>query len=70
MTSHFAVIFTSTLVNSAGYDQTAKQMDELARSMPGFLGVESVRAADGRGKAEWYSSWKLRIAKIEGPFLP
>ena len=32
-----------------GYEQTAERMVELAARQPGFLGVESARAADGFG---------------------
>jgi heme-degrading monooxygenase HmoA len=68
-------------------------MDALARTQPGFLGVESVRdetrfgmtvsywstpddarswkavtahlEAQRRGKAEWYESYRVRIATVE-----
>lgn len=45
-----AVIFISKLKAEApGYEQTARRMVELVESMPGFLGLESWRDADGRG---------------------
>lgn len=47
---YFAVIFSS--VRTAGdhdYAATAARMEELAQSMPGFLGIESARGADGFG---------------------
>ncbi len=71
----------------------ADEMEGLARSMPGFLGVDSVRDAEGRGitvsywrdpadivrwrdhlrhreaqrlgRASWYDSFTLRIARVE-----
>jgi heme-degrading monooxygenase HmoA len=48
---YYAVIFTSerTAADGAGYAATAGRMEELARGMPGFLGVESARGADGVG---------------------
>ena len=51
---YFAVIFTSqrrdTSANSDdGYRQAATRMGELARTQPGFLGMESVRDAQGLG---------------------
>lgn len=48
---YYAVIFTSirTKEDAAGYDATAGKLAELAASMPGFLGAESVRDADGFG---------------------
>jgi heme-degrading monooxygenase HmoA len=46
-----AVIFTSkrTNVDEAGYAAAAARMDELARTMPGFMGIESARSVDGVG---------------------
>jgi uncharacterized protein len=41
-----------------GYIDTAERMDELARQQPGFLGVDSVRAAGGGAgiTVSWWSS--------------
>ena len=93
-TAYYAVIFTSQRSEvSADYDATAERMLELAAERDGYLGVESVRGADGlgitvsywrdlesirtwreqlehtaareRGRAEWYSGYHLRIAKVE-----
>ncbi len=45
-----AVIFISRLRgNSPGYEETARQMVELVRERPGFLGMESWRNDDGYG---------------------
>lgn len=46
-----AVIFTNTrtTVDSDGYDGTAARMVELAAESDGFLGIDSVRSADGAG---------------------
>lgn len=48
---YFAVIFSSqrTADDGLGYAMMADRMEELARQQSGFLGVESVRAADGQG---------------------
>jgi heme-degrading monooxygenase HmoA len=48
---YVAVIFSSVRapVDSEGYGAMADRMTELAQAMPGFLGVESVRSADGFG---------------------
>jgi heme-degrading monooxygenase HmoA len=52
---YWAVIFTSTRRHAAdggnddGYADAAARMDELARGSPGYLGVDSVRGADGLG---------------------
>lgn len=87
----YAVIFTSVRADGDnGYAATAARMLELARSMPGFLGVESAReevgvtvsywesleairawrdhpehrAAQARGRADWYESFTLRVCRI------
>ena len=91
---YYAVIFTSQTTGvSTDYGRTAERMVELASQQPGYLGIESVRDADGvgitvsywrdlesirawrmqgehtlardRGRAEWYSSYRLRITRVE-----
>jgi heme-degrading monooxygenase HmoA len=48
---YYAVVFTSQRSGSdpAGYAVMADRMLELAAAQPGFLGIESVRGADGAG---------------------
>lgn len=47
---YYAVIFSSHRTpGDNGYGQMAERMLELAARQPGFLGVESVRGADGFG---------------------
>ena len=48
---YYAVVFTSvrTTADPEGYAVMADRMVELASSQPGFLGVESVRDANGMG---------------------
>ena len=47
---YYAVIFSSQRTDGdRGYGKTAERMIELARTQPGFLGVESVRGAEGFG---------------------
>jgi heme-degrading monooxygenase HmoA len=48
---YYAVIFSSvrTPDDSEGYEAAAERMFELGSSQPGFLGIESVRGADGLG---------------------
>lgn len=59
---HFAVIFSSQRngVDDAGYQAAAERMLELAARQPGFLGVESVRGADGFGITVSY--WESEAA--------
>lgn len=60
---YYAVIFTSRHAdNLDGYDSMARHMAELAAQQPGFLGVESVRGADGLGITVSY--WKSRTAVV------
>jgi heme-degrading monooxygenase HmoA len=49
--TYYAVIFTSlrTQADSEGYAAMVERMLERAAEQPGFLGVESVRDAEGRG---------------------
>ena len=61
MTSCFAVIFTSTRTEGGnGYAEAAERMAELVSEQPGFLGVESVRGADGVGITVSY--WESEAA--------
>jgi heme-degrading monooxygenase HmoA len=61
MTACFAVIFTSTRTEGDnGYAEAAERMDLLVREQPGFLGVESVRGADGVGITVSY--WQSEAA--------
>lgn len=49
---YYAVIFTSRHryeSDADAYAAMAERMVELARNQPGFLGIESVRGADGVG---------------------
>src|SRR5262245_45587118 len=56
---YFAVIFTSQRTEGdRGYGAMADRMVELASKQPGFLGVESVRDADGFGITVSY--WRSR----------
>ena len=61
---YYAVIFTSALApDDAGYGETADRMVELASTMPGFLGIESVRGGDGVGITVSYWSSEEAIAR-------
>jgi heme-degrading monooxygenase HmoA len=91
---YYAVIFASRESGETeGYAATAERMVRLASEQPGFLGLESVRAADGHGitvsywtteeailawkqnaehrvarelgRSTWYSSFQLRVARVE-----
>ncbi|MFY9724793.1 MAG: antibiotic biosynthesis monooxygenase [Bryobacteraceae bacterium] len=91
---YYAVIFTSVRTEGdRGYGETAARMEELAREVPGYLGIESARGADSfgitvsywasesaiaewkrqmehraaqtRGKREWYTHYEIRVAKVE-----
>src|SRR5437867_13116501 len=61
---YYAVIFTSQLTSGDhGYDAMAARMLELAAEQPGFLGVESVRGADGVGITVSYWTSEEAIAR-------
>jgi heme-degrading monooxygenase HmoA len=67
---YYAVIFTAQRTEEGrGYEEMAQRMVELAAQQPGFLGVESVRGADGLGitVSYWASeeairNWKANLA--------
>ena len=59
---YYAVIFTSQRTDGdRGYGHMADRMVELAQAQPGFLGVESVRGADGFGITVSYWASKEAI---------
>jgi len=48
MTRMIVVLFRSKLVNAPdGYDPMAQEMEDLARTMPGFVDVKAYKAQDG-----------------------
>ena len=60
---YYAVIFTSQRTEGdAGYADMAERMVALAAQQPGFLGVESVRGADGLGITVSYWESEQAIA--------
>jgi heme-degrading monooxygenase HmoA len=60
---YYAVIFTSLRTDGdAGYGATADRMVELAAGQPGYLGIESVRGADGLGITVSYWESEAAIA--------
>jgi len=100
---YYAVIFTSVRTEGdRGYGEAAARMEELAKEIPGYLGIESARSPDGigitvsywaseaaiaewkrhmehraaqaRGRREWYIHYEIRVAKVEraygGPVQP
>jgi heme-degrading monooxygenase HmoA len=70
---YYAVIFTSKRTDGdAGYAAMADAMVALGAQQPGFLGIESVRGADGIGITVSYwrdldsiRSWKANTAHRE-----
>jgi heme-degrading monooxygenase HmoA len=63
---YYAVIFTNQRTEGdRGYGAMAGRMVELASQQPGFLGVDSVRAPDGRGitVAYWRDEESIRAWK-------
>ncbi len=60
---YYAVIFTTRrTATDAGYGDMARRMDELAAQQPGYLGIESVRGADGVGITVSYWQSEAAIA--------
>ena len=75
---YWAVIFTAVREDADdGYAEMSRRMEELAAEQPGYLGVESVRGADGTGITVSYwateeslHAWKAnaehRVAQRKG----
>ena len=61
---YYAVIFASvrTAQDNEGYGDAAERMAQLASQQPGYLGVDSVRGADGVGITVSYWSSEEAIA--------
>jgi len=69
---YYAVIFTSLrTAGDAGYGAMAERMTQLAAQQPGFLGIESVRGADGFGitLSYWKSPEAIRNWKSNAEHL-
>jgi len=66
---YYAVIFTSrrTASDDAAYAAMAAEMETLGSTQPGFLGIESVRGADGIGitVSYWRDEESIRAWKSE-----
>jgi heme-degrading monooxygenase HmoA len=70
---YYAVIFSSQRTpGDNGYDDMSVQMGELAKTMPGYLGIESARGADGFGITVSYweseaaiANWKKNADHLE-----
>jgi heme-degrading monooxygenase HmoA len=71
---YWVVVFTSqrTADDEAGYAAAADRMVELTRQSPGFLGIESARAADGLGITVCYwdsedaiAAWRANLEHAE-----
>lgn len=56
---YYAVIFTSNQTSETrGYKQAALLMEELAKEMPGYLGIEGARNSSGDKTGITVSYWK------------
>ncbi|TLF46677.1 antibiotic biosynthesis monooxygenase family protein [Maribacter aurantiacus] len=54
--SYYAVIFTSIRTEGDhGYSEMAKTMEDLAKTQPGYLGIESAREEIGITVSYWES---------------
>ena len=68
---YYAVIFTSVRTpQNNGYGETAERMLKLARSMPGFLGVDTAREELGITVSYWESleavkAWRCHPEHVE-----
>jgi len=68
-TECFAVIFTSTRTEGDnGYAEASERMMQLVAEQPGFLGIDSIRGADGVGiTVSYWESEAAILAWRENP---
>lgn len=67
---YYAVIFTSTRTDGDnGYSEMARQMEDLAREQPGFLGVESAREGMGITVSYWRDLQAIALWKSNADHL-
>ena len=69
---YYAVIFTSVRTpGDEGYAEMAQRMVELATGQPGFLGVDSVRDANGLGitVSYWHNREAIALWKAHSEHL-
>ncbi|MFD7450527.1 antibiotic biosynthesis monooxygenase family protein [Kitasatospora sp. NPDC059827] len=91
---YYLAVFTAVrTADQDGYRETNARLEELVRSVPGYLGMDYAqspggpaitvayfrdaedlarwrtdaehRAAQQRGRAQWYQSYSLHVAKVE-----
>ncbi len=91
---YYVAVFTTVRTQEqSGYSETNARMEDLAKDVPGYLGMDHAqtpgglgitvsyfrdadaltrwrtdvehRAAQERGRAEWYQSYTLHVAKVE-----
>jgi len=64
---YYAVIFTNTLsANTEGYSEMASEMETLAKSQPGYLGIDHARNEIGITISYWktledIANWKAQL---------
>ena len=72
---YYAVFFTNTLSDdTAGYEEVANRMVELAEQQPGYLGMESVRDGMGITVSYWQNldaikAWKQNVEHLNAQQL-
>lgn len=67
---YYAVIFTSLRTpNDNGYGDTARRMEDLAKTMEGYLGIESAREDVGITVSYWSSLESIRAWKQQSEHL-
>lgn len=68
---YYAVVFSTIIEdNLAGYQETAKRMEDLAKQQKGFLGIESARSEIGITVSYWETeadiiTWKNNVEHTE-----
>ena len=69
-TPYYAVIFISTQTeNIEGYSEMAEQMENLAKTQNGFLGIESARNSVGITVSYWRTLDNIKTWKANSEHL-
>ena len=73
-TPYYAVIFTSKLSNSEGYEEMAAEMVRMAKEQDGFMEIDSAREVIGLTVSYWrdlgsIKAWKENLAHLQAQKL-
>lgn len=69
---YYVAVFTTVRTqDQSGFSETNAHLEDLVKNLPGYLGMDHAqtnaehRAAQERGRVDWYESYTLHVAKVE-----